>query len=529
MNAGRKATLVLVSNLAGAALGYVGLLLIGRYFAPASYGSYLFALSVTGMVSIVSNLGLGIAHQRHIAQGIDTGRALGVLVRMRAALAAGMLALLGAGYWMYTAVLGKTLTDATTPTVLATALAIQVLSGYRQVLFDTWQGLQQVNRIESLRLLDTALGLVLLSNAALLIAHLDGRWEVVPGVGRFWAERLGWTRHPGPGQAALLLAACYLGAKAASLAVAFAWSMRDRLRVGSWDAELARSYLRLAIPFALTGTLALVLQYTDTLMLGFFWTAREVGLYGAAQKLALLCLIAASAVGAVLFPRFATLQASGDRAGEASTFAKAERYLLLLVTPLAAAMVALPVEGLHVAVGDGYLEAAEPLRLLALWALLATLGQALVSRSMAGSLPLLVRATTINAVGNVVLNLLLIPPWGLGMGPSGAALATLLSTVASYAFLRFHGRRLHGIPWTDSHQLRIAAAGVAVASFWVAARRLAGAAAFDRIWELGAWGLAGAALYALLLLALRELRGGDLEFVRKVAHPRLLLAELRQR
>src|SRR5688572_10336767 len=80
--AGRKATLVLLSNLVGAALGYASLLLIGRYFAPDSYGAYLFAFGVTGLVAVISNLGLGLAHQRHIAQGIDPGRALGVLIRL---------------------------------------------------------------------------------------------------------------------------------------------------------------------------------------------------------------------------------------------------------------------------------------------------------------------------------------------------------------------------------------------------------------------------------------------------------------
>ncbi|HJQ93595.1 MAG TPA: hypothetical protein VJ874_04840, partial [Candidatus Thermoplasmatota archaeon] len=319
--AGRKATLVLLANLGGAALGYVALLLIGRYFAPAAYGSFLFALSVAGIVSLVSNLGLGVAHQRHVAQGTPVAAGLGVLVRIRAALAAAVLALLGLGYAAYTQLLGKEITDATTPLVLGVALTIQVLSGARQVLLDTWQGLQQVNRVESIRLLDTTLALALLGNAALLLAHLEGRWEVLPGVGAFWADRLGWTAPPTAPAAAALLAGCYLVAKVTTLAVAFAWSLGDRLRIAAWDPALARSYARLALPFALTGTLALVLQYTDTVMLTFFWTPHETGLYGVAQKLSTVCLLAASAVGAMLFPRFARLRALGDRGREARTFA----------------------------------------------------------------------------------------------------------------------------------------------------------------------------------------------------------------
>ncbi|MEA3166198.1 MAG: hypothetical protein QOJ26_1067, partial [Thermoplasmata archaeon] len=209
-NAGRKATLVLVANLAGAGLGYAALLLIGRYFAPAAFGSYLFAVSVAGLAALVSNLGLGVAHQRHIAQGVEPGRALGVLVRIRLAFAVILLALLGIAYFLSTEVLGRPFTDATTPAVFAVALGIQVLSGIRQVTFDTWQGLQQVNRIETVRLLDTLLTLILIGNAALLLAHLGNRLEVVPGIGAFWADRLGWDALPGAGEAALLLSGCYL-------------------------------------------------------------------------------------------------------------------------------------------------------------------------------------------------------------------------------------------------------------------------------------------------------------------------------
>src|SRR5688572_26670565 len=121
-SAGRKATLVLLSNLAGAALGYVGLLLIGRYFAPASYGAYLFALGITGLVAVVSNLGLGIAHQRHVAQGVDPGRALGVLIRLRLLVAVPMLAVAALTYGLWSSRNPHALTDATTPMVLAFAL-----------------------------------------------------------------------------------------------------------------------------------------------------------------------------------------------------------------------------------------------------------------------------------------------------------------------------------------------------------------------------------------------------------------------
>lgn len=527
VDAGRKATLVLLSNMAGAALGYLALLLVGRYFVPEAYGAYLFALSLTGMFALLSNLGLGAAHQRHVAQGMDPGRALGVLVRLRAALGAVLLALFVAAYLLWGALGGRTLTDATTPTVLGLALVLQALNGARQVFLDTWQGRQQVHRIEWVRLVDTAIAVLLLGNAALMIAYLQGRWEILPGIGAFWARLLGFSSSPGPETTAAVLASCYLLGKAMTLALAWVWSLRDRFRLGPWDRELARSYIHFALPFALIGAIALVLQYTDTVMLGFFWTAREVGLYGAAQKLATLCLLAAAAVGTVLFPRFAQLRAAGDSVREAGTFDKSERYLTLLAAPLAAAMVALPREGIHVAVGDGYLEAALALQFLALWAFVGGVSTPLTSRLMgAGATGLLLRASALNAGLNAAFNLVLVPQAALGLGPAGSALATLLAGVISYVYLRAHGRQRYGIPWVSGHQARIVAAAALAGAAWAGAAYALGPEWFDRAWELAAWGVAGTALYALALAALGELHARDLAFLRKAAHPRALLAEM---
>ncbi|MFA5943837.1 MAG: polysaccharide biosynthesis C-terminal domain-containing protein [Candidatus Thermoplasmatota archaeon] len=525
-NAGRKATLVLLANLAGAALGYASLLLIGRYFAPAAYGAYLFALSITGLVSVLSNLGLGIAHQRHVAQGVDPGRAFGVLARLRLAIAVPVLAAGAIAYAIWTAAKGQAVTDATTPLVLGLALTVQLLAGARQSLFDTWQGQQRVNRIELAKGLDTFLVVVLLANAALLVAHLQGRWEIVPGVGAFWAGVLGLDAPLTVPQGAALLATSYVLAKGVSFLLALGWWLTDGIRMGPWDRDLARAYLRFAMPLALVGGLTMVLQYTDTLLLGFLWTAREVGLYGAAQRLSSLCLLGALAVGTVLFPRFATLHAVGDRDGERATFERSERYLLVLAAPLAAAMVALPRQGLHVAVGDAYLDAAVPLQLLALWALVIAMEQPISSRLMGtGSLSPVVRTVTINAVGNVLLNLLLVPRFG----PSGSGVATLVSTAVAYLYLRHKGRQAFAIPWIEGHQVRTLTSALLAGAFWKAGAIWTGAAAFDRFWKLGAWGLSGLIVYAFVLAALGGIRREDLAFLRRVGHPSALLDELRGR
>jgi O-antigen/teichoic acid export membrane protein len=530
VDASRKASLSFVANVGSAGLGYAVLLLVGRYLQPEAYGSYLFAVGAVGFLAIVVNLGFGSAHQRHVAQGVPVGQALGVMLRIRALSTTVFVLLVAAAYGSWALWKGPGFTDATTPRVLVAAVALQFLSGARQLLLDTWTGQQRVNRVETLRLADTLLALAVLANACMLLGHLEGRWTPLPAVGEFWAGAMGLDAPLGNEAAALLLIGSYLAAKAATLAVGLMWAAADRVQLAGWDGQLARSYARFALPVAMTGALGLVLQYTDTLMLGFFWTAREVGLYGAAQKLSVLASLLGAAVGGVLFPRFAQLHAAGEHGKETKTFAQAERYLLLLTVPVAAALVALPAQGIHIAVGDRYVDAALPLRLLALATVVMAFEQPMAARFLGrGQTRWLVHSAAVNAGLNVVLNLWFIPAWGLGLGAPGAALATLLSTAASFLYLRWRTAQAFGAPWATWSHARVAAAGAAVGLGWWWAAGTLPATAADRVWELAAWGILGAVAYAGLLALLGEFTAEDRRFLSRAAHPRELLAELRGR
>ena len=114
------------------------------------------------------------------------------------------------------------------------------------------------------------------------------------------------------------------------------------------------------------------------------------------------------------------------------------------------------------------------------------------------------------------------------MGPTGAALATLLSTSASYVYIRAQSRRHHGVPWIGVDQVRILVAGTVVGLGWWAAAA-AMPEAFLSAWQLAAWGLAGGAVYVGLLAAFGELERKDVEFLRGAAHPGRMLAEWRGR
>lgn len=527
---GRKASLVMASQVVGGVLGYLSILVIGRYFEPASYGAFLFASGALGLVGLLSTAGFNQAHVHFIARGTDPAQALGVYVRIRLALMAAMVAVAGLGYAVWAWGFERSIADATTVPILAGVLALQLLVALRQTASDTWLGREQVNRTELIKAFDTILILALLTALGLAIAGSQGRWTPTGDLAPWLADLFGIEEPWSAAQAGLALTLAYVAAKAASLLPTAWWWLRDRLRPAGWDAALARQYVAYAMPVAVSGALASLLSYTDIVMLGYLETAQEVGQYGMAQKLGSAALVVVTAVSIPLLPRFSALLHSGREEEARLTLQRSERFLLLIAVPAGAALATLAGPILHVAVGDRFLGATDPLRLLALWSIVVAAmtpaGAKVMGAGRSG--PLLV-ASLISAGLNVPLNLWFIPDGGLGMGATGAALATLLSTCVAFAYLRVILRRAFRIPLWDPVLVRLALAGAGAALFWWGALQWAGAAAFDRFWKLGLWGLAGLAVFALLAASLGMLRRKDVRALLRFASPRGLWRELRGR
>jgi O-antigen/teichoic acid export membrane protein len=214
------------------------------------------------------------------------------------------------------------------------------------------------------------------------------------------------------------------------------------------------------------------------------------------------------------------LHARGDKEGQDATFRAAQRFLVLIAAPLVAAMIALPTNGILVTLGPAYLESATPLRWLAGWALFMTLSQPVSTRLMAeGHNRVLVVAIALNAVSDIVLNVLFIPRWG----PTGAAATTLVSALLGFAYLRAWSLRAHGTPlWQPGVVRTLAAAAVTGLTWWSAAQALP-PSWLDHAWELIVAGIAGLVMYVGLLAALREVTAEDARIVARVVHPRTWL------
>ncbi len=184
-----------------------------------------------------------------------------------------------------------------------------------------------------------------------------------------------------------------------------------------------RLLLSTSFPLFVVALMNLVIDTSDTVMVGIFLDSRFVGIYGVAQRIALTSSILVIAVNSVVAPRFAALWAERN-IRELSTLAQTVTRVMALVAlfPLILFTVfptnVLGIFGIDFIAGKNVLIALSIGQFIAL----AT-GPVAMLLVMTGHQRFHRNNVVASAVLNVVLNILFIPLWGI----LGVAIATLLS------------------------------------------------------------------------------------------------------
>jgi O-antigen/teichoic acid export membrane protein len=214
----------------------------------------------------------------------------------------------------------------------------------------------------------------------------------------------------------------------------------------------ARKLLHYSIPVVINDLLVLGMTQTGLLILGVFAPAEEVGIYRVCVQVSMIQFLFLHAVGLATGPLYPALIASGDRERLVTVYNAALGSVRLMVIPLC--MIIVFNAGDILALFDpDFVAGKTALRIQAL-------GQALaMCYGLAGMLLVFggrpqteMRNSAIAFVSNIILNLALIPAYGL----EGAALATAIS-FAIISLLRVRqARRFAGVGAAIWRLLRVA-------------------------------------------------------------------------
>jgi O-antigen/teichoic acid export membrane protein len=386
-------------SLKGLSLGveracrFVVVVASARVLGQTAFGRFVFASTVTALLALGTDLGLGLWTTRALARdGSPSHR----IVRLG-------LALRGLASIPYALIVGAV-------TLLASPGEMRV-------------------------------AMMLLGVAALVNAFVDHFGAILRGYERFRDEaQLNASRAvltAGAGLLALLvmrsLGALCAGLAAASLGAAVYGlaKLREYLpgldvkNQSGLDGARVRTTLRESLPIWFAGLLSLLYFKVDTLFLQWMAGDAELGAYGAAYKLFEGSMMAPAVVLAVMFPQLA--RARDDLPMRRRLERHVAALLLFSGLALAAACVAGGSWLIQVIFGAGFARSVASLRVLSLGLPLVFLNYGLTHFLVARDLQ---RMTTWLAlmmlVLNVTLDLVLIPT---AKGP-GAAWATVISEIA---------------------------------------------------------------------------------------------------
>lgn len=471
----RNTLYLTVASVAQKAIAFVYFTLVANQIGKASQGDYFLALSVTTILSVVSDWGLSsvlireIAHEPEGAVRI-TRSTLGLKIPL---IILGMLGSIGLAYALHY--------DQQVIRLVAFATLILAADAISLTFFGVLRGLQNL-RYESLgifvgQILSASVGLVALKFHAgldvLVLALLVGStWNALFSASRV-AKHLGW-----------------------------------KAIVPTFDAPRAKQLLKLSLAFALASLFVKVYSYIDSILLKQFLGSEAVGTYSIAYKITYAFQFLPMAFVGGLYPAFASRFAKKDEKGLARVFDDAIWYTAILAAPIAFGISTLSSEIIS-AFYPKFAEAAVVLR-VEIFALIVLfldfpVGALLNATHRQNTKTLIMGGTMIINAG---LNLLLIPRLGL--------LGAAVTAVASFGFMLVVG--LLCVPRLIPYRFGTFFRRV---SPIILSGALMGGAVLLMKDSVPLWGVIplAAVVYLLALFATRAITGDQIRYIRRIIKP----------
>lgn len=191
-------------------------------------------------------------------------------------------------------------------------------------------------------------------------------------------------------------------------------------------------WMRSAVPFLFLSSMQTINLYTDIVILGIFRSTEEVGIYRIVITGSHFVLFSFQVVNTVIAPSIAKLYSTGDMQRLQRTITVGNRAILLLSLPIAIIFIFFGQEILVSLFGSQFGLGATALAILSFGLLICTgMGSVGPILTMTGHEYETAKISAIAAGLNIILNIALIPNWGI----EGAAIATATSMIFWHIFL----------------------------------------------------------------------------------------------
>ena len=186
------------------------------------------------------------------------------------------------------------------------------------------------------------------------------------------------------------------------------------------------NFLLVALPMLISTSMFMVMNWTDTIMIGVYMKESQIGIYRLAFKVAALVTFAQFAINSIAAPMFSSFKAKGDMLGLRKMVRNIGYLNVLISVPIFTIIMIFPELLLEIFGDDFKKDGVKPLRILAVASVINALcGPVMYLLNMTGKEKSARNIILVASVLNLVLNLCLIPHYRV----NGAATATALSTI----------------------------------------------------------------------------------------------------
>ncbi len=477
-----------MNNVFAAIIGYVAMFFVIRYMGKEALGIVAFAISFVGLFSFMAKLGFDSAHTKRISEGKDQAKCNGTFFSIKFLLIGLFISITIISIYIWKNILGNGFETPLHESAIYVALvywaAFSLVTGF----VATFNGRKEIAKSQSIRFMND-FG----RNVIMIVVALASL-----GV--------------------LALAGAYVVGTLLALGVAIYFFRK--LPIGKPNMEYARSYIRFALPLAISSSVLVIASNTDVVMIQWFWNSASVADYYTAKKIAMILTMISMAVSTALYPALSSYSSKGEMKKVRETTISAERYMSMLMFPVAVFIIVFP-ENIILMLSKSMLSSIPVLQTLTvLYALIVlnypynNLIAAMDRTSILGKINMM------RALLNIGLNLIFIPVsfMGvsmLGMGALGAAIATLIAFLITTISLRLSAYRLSGAVMDPRIIRHLSAALLTSIIFY-----FLGASWAVRWYSLALFAMAFIAVYFAILYLMREFKKEDFDMFADALHPK---------
>ena len=423
---------LLISQIIASICGFVWTILLARYLGVANYGVLGFAVSITGILGIIDDMGISTHIVRHISTNYDSApKYLGNAIPLKIIFATVKLIL---------TIIILILLKINEYTIFITLLfSIEMIfKSYVHSLFGAFQAFEKGKY--------QGIGITIMNTTTLLFILIS-----------IYAD-LGL----------LGISIAYILANLITFIYIY-HSLNKHIVKPKFelDWEFCKKITLLSLPFAITGILYTIYYSIDLVMLTKLVGDYANGIYNATYKLIAVLNLFYSVYTAVIFPVMSKFF-KNDKRLLVISYEKSIKYLMLLMIPLAIGTMIYSLDIIQLIYGNQYDDAASVLSIL-IWTvcLLFISGASNILLNASHKEVTVTKIYAIAAVFNIVLNFFMIPHFSY----NGAAVTTVLSDMLIVALQTYviHkiGHKVNKKLYSDLIKIAIGSAILGIALYYL--------------------------------------------------------------